>query len=333
MLTPTSYALLSPKVALANDPPLDSIRVPDLTDDPHSSTLVPRTDPSPYLIEDYFDFLTFAAPSPDHKNAVIRALLGASSMTYEAFLTLGHYGTPESTNPPANNPSFLRYFSASDLKDVGAVLQSLLIVLGAPTFEKLRCTFSVPLPKMAIFYAEHPADPGVCEARDLWAYVDERADQFGVTRGYMVLCRSFFEQYKSYDAVRCEDLVDVSIDPGYADEADVPVWSSSLVVLHELLHWRQLTMGVVNRHIRDIELTRPAPDNRQTEALRAFFATKLKEGAFGAQVGPTYNDDNYVFTVAEIYYGKKCPEKLPWADPPDHQLAFGPSGEEDDDDW
>ncbi|KAK5945288.1 hypothetical protein PMZ80_002492 [Knufia obscura] len=272
----------------------------------------PRAVPPEYNPADYFEYHAF--PNPNTQNMVSQALLGAQIMLYTALQTIG--AGPPTPNPPATNPSFLRYFNPGDVLTVGSILQGLLAVLGAPDTGVIRDCLAVP--KLQIWYLAHPAAPQRCEEIPDWAYVGWCKDQYGNARTCMVICESFFAEYKRFDEVKCEEL-GPSIDEGF--EEDLPIESAALTIVHELMHWEQVTQQLAGLKIVDVKHTRP-DTHVVTGAYRAYYAMKTKDSAWKPTGGLLQNADNYAMMVAEIFYGSRCPQRLPWPDPPAHQLEF-----------
>lgn len=114
-------------------------------------------------------------------------------------------------------------------------------------------------------------------------------------------------------------MANSTLDP--EDEGIDTIWSASLTMLHEMLHWSELTIEVARLEIDDLQITRP-DDGRVTVAYRPFYSMHVKD--WGAGKRPTNNADNYVFTVAECFYSFLCPQLPAWQDPPDPNRIWEP---------
>lgn len=143
-------------------------------------------------------------------NIARRAFIGVMDLLTVTMKVLG--GNPWDKNPPGvTDPSFLRYFSPGDLNTFGAVLQTMLAVLGAPNTDAVRQCIEAT--KLQLIYGDWKG--GGCRCTDdssgVYAYYNAYTDNSGNIRSYLSFCPRFFYNSRFYDEVR-KDMLGKSID-------------------------------------------------------------------------------------------------------------------------
>lgn len=81
------------------------------------------------------------------------------------------------------------------------------------------------------------------------------------------------------------------------------------------MHWSELTVEVAQLEVDDLVLTRQ-DTGQVTKAYEPFYSMHIKDWGNPQGLKPTRNVDNYVFTVAEIFYSAICVQNPAWENPP-----------------
>lgn len=271
-----------------------------LRDDP------PQAPPPPYVWQDFMYFED-GFPTEAHEYAVISAFIDTlrlASAGISAITSLQTSANP----PPGAAPSFLRYFTPLDHPKVRSILTNILAVLGVASAER-ECSL---LPRLPILYDDtwNPARHCLNQP-DLRAYMVQ-SDNPG--ESFMNICPYFFQNYRRIDDIQCDTLGNTA-ENGFPEHRGM--WSSGSVLLHELLHWSDLSHAQIGMSIVDQVVTRPS--GRQTKAYGPYYSwLGNKNGLFD----PLSNDDNYVYFAQEVFWSGKCTGRAVWADPPDLGQIF-----------
>jgi hypothetical protein len=173
----------------------------------------------------------------------------------------------------------------------------------------------------AIYYEEVIGAPeSVAELDQRMCSQDDPPNAyFGESDGdraaWMVICAKTFQAQKDLSHLTCEELPDVA-----TAAMDVP----GATVLHEFLHWHEMTanigtLEIVDYNIDDlgINLVDPkawpqtgyGPENAQAlnEVFQRWDPSDMSEEHLIR--APWLNADNYVYFCLEAYWEAKCPGK------------------------
>ncbi|KAK5945287.1 hypothetical protein PMZ80_002491 [Knufia obscura] len=287
------------QIIYSQQPPLPSTLVP-VTRTGVLPTIQPRTPPD-WKFEDQFEFYGFWLPNEEL--IVSNALTGVMDLLETTMKVLsGTSGEGE------EDPSFQRYFRKGDLDQVGAIFQRVLAVLGAPGTSAIRQCIEAS--KLLLIYGDGPNSNRNCadERKGVFAYYNAFEDENKIPRSYMSFCKRFFDNYKAHKPMDWDpsipyvDSAKMGTTIDIADRYQLPeAESGASIVLHELLHWSDITKPVVPNQIEDLALIRPDTQEQRT-AYRSFYGAKVKDPAWKATQPPTENADTYVYMVPEIFY-------------------------------
>lgn len=284
----------------------------------NNATLQRRTPPD-WKFEDQFEFYGFWLLNEEY--IVSNALTGVMDLletTMKVLSSTSGEGLPYGEE----DPSYQRYFRKGDLHQVGAIFQRVLGILGAPGTSAIRQCIEAS--KLLLIYGDGPNSNRNCadETRGVFAYYNAFEDSNKTPRSYLAFCKRFFDSYKAHkpmswdpsipyvDSAKMGTSIDIA-DPSRLPEAE----SGASIVLHELLHWSDITKPVVPNQIEDLILVRPDTGEERT-AYRSFYGAKVKDPAWKAKQPPTENADTYVYMVLEMFYRYRY-GKQPWQDSPD----------------
>lgn len=162
-------------------------------------------------------------------NIARRAFLGVIDLLAVTMKILG--GNPWDNAPPGlTDPSFLRYFNPEDLNTFGAVLQTLMAVLGAPNTDAIRQC--VEATKLQLIYGDGKGGGRRCidDNSGVYAYYNAYTDDGGIVRSYLSFCPRFFANFRSYEEVQKDSLgksIDIA-DPTKFSEAE----TGTAIALH-----------------------------------------------------------------------------------------------------
>lgn len=192
-----------------------------------------------------------------------------------------------------DDPSYKRYFDPGYLKVVGGVYQSILAALGAPNTQAIRDCISAV--KMQFIYGDYIGSPtNSCAKGTVMAYYGFYGDKNGVTRSVICFCKLFFDTFRTHKPLAQlpnvpspkKSNLKAYVDDISSRERFPEVDSGASTVLHECLHWWDITRGVLgDQSITDVEVQRPGTQVI-TKAYRPFYATKCKDATWRPQYGP-----------------------------------------------
>ena len=213
---------------------------------------------------------------------------------------------PELTKTTPEHRSFVRYFNPDkrELIAVVGVFERLMAVMGYPVLDTMRTC--IDNPKMIFYVLDHvPMEVDsskTCETHSDTTAYQNTAFIDGKETSYIMLCTPFFAHYRKLEHAGTVKLLDWGnvIDPGCANEADTPSFSTSRVMLHgesctscsqttvanldaisEMLH-NHLAYEGINDNIDDLEVVRP-DDHETYSAYRAFYSMHVKDWSPGGE--------------------------------------------------
>jgi len=266
----------------------------------------------------WFTFVNFPNDPVQYAKAFYRvtnSVLAVQLILYKALNPIWQ----EATKQTPTNPSCLRYFFPDDLNTVKQLFGDIIAGLGVPSATldaRRRCLEQFQWFRYLEFsYDTHPRDPSQDQCTDntgVIAHYGEYDIVGGARQGYVSLCADFFDPPKPFTAVVPSNFGGPIIEKSCYDKLDEPSYSAAKTLLHELMHWFQITAMWYPTQIEDVVIR--LPDGQEGQAYGAYYAMHVKDWALDGKK-PLDNVDNYVSLALEMYY--QATYQLPdFQDPP-----------------
>lgn len=300
------------------------------------SHILKRSEPGGYVADDYLSFSSFPDDNDMEKGRVIRSVLEVQQMLVSAIGIL----QAEKAKSTPDDPSFLRYFQTGDIDVVSGVLDAILAYIGGSGKQRHEC---LNLPKLELYYGDPyflDGNDRLCQNPNNNAY--ENTDDDGTGNYWIGLRPPFFNPWRSTSQID-PAIVGASADLSCGNYWQNPLASSSLTLLHELIHASPVYTTITNcpgntgNRITDLWIIA-----RNRKAYGAFYSMGINKGIFQGTVDmagklqaglvsrpyhtrntanecQTCNDENYMWMVAEMWYRDRIDKDKVWADPPDPQ--------------
>lgn len=229
-------------------------------------------------------------PDINTRNAVAYLLIEAIDMIRYALPAINHLD-----DDPYLKTTYQRYFGDDQKDTVRKVLEGLIRQVGAPLYDE-RAPQCVPLPELrplTVWYDSPPSDPDLC-SRMIAGVIpgpDPSGQQTSQKTEWLLVCPSVLDD-PNFRLIRDIDPYFVGSTATFYGTATLRhyrgagMWTSSAILMHELLHWFGVTERYAGVRINDETFVPTTGEfSLPTEARTPWLAMQLKRQSPNLCVG------------------------------------------------